>query len=266
MTQQKYIFYYAILVAVIAHVLTFVGIYLGWFGIGIGNGAVFCEATRDAIIKQPANTFSNMAFMIAGLTAAYQLSKGKFSQYSNTLTQTIFFPTFLCFCIILLSPGSIALHATESEMGGYFDMLSMYLIAAIIFTFALKRYLKLGILSFIVAFASVLVVCHIFHFMPYELPIVHFAGNLIFGVFLVSGMIIEILHSRKKEVDIKSQWAVAASLTFIISFAIWLTGTNEHPWCRPYSLLQAHAISHILDALAVYFIFRLYVSENEKNL
>ena len=30
--------------------------------------------------------------------------------------------------------------------------------------------------------------------------------------------------------------------SFMTAYAIWLTGTNEHSWCRPDSLIQAHAI------------------------
>lgn len=262
MRQPKVVFIYTVIAAIFFHVLVFISIYLGWFGIADGVGNNFCEATRDALIKQPANTFSNMGFLIAGLVAAYQISAGKFKQYSNALTKTIFFPTFLCICIVFLSPGSIAMHATETHIGGYFDMLSMYLIATIVLTFALKRYFRLNSFLFLLVFIAAMGVCHLFHYSTYEFPIMKHGGSFIFGVFLIVGILFEILNARRKSVDIEKKWVFATSITFIVAFAIWHIGLNENPWCRPYSLLQAHAIWHMLDALAAYFLFRLYVSEN----
>ncbi|MEZ5002999.1 MAG: ceramidase domain-containing protein [Chitinophagales bacterium] len=262
MRQPKVVFKYAVIAAIVSNLIVFISIYFGWFGVAQGVGNNFCEATRNGLIKQPANSFSNIGFIIAGLTGAYQLSKGKFIQYSNILTKSIFFPSFLLIGIILLGPGSIAMHATETSMGGYFDMLSMYLIAAIMFTFAVKRYFKLSIPFFIAVFIGVLVVCHIFNYITTPIPVIGSFGSFIFGVFIISGMLFEFLHARKDTVDIESKWALAASLTFIVSFAIWTIGWDDHPWCRPNSLLQAHAIWHMLDALAAYFLFRLYVSEN----
>jgi hypothetical protein len=45
----------------------------------------------------------------------------------------------------------------------------------------------------------------------------------------------------------------------LTAFAIW-NGTKE--WlCDPHSLIQGHAIWHILGAAAAYFLFRYYASE-----
>ena len=32
-------------------------------------------------------------------------------------------------------------------------------------------------------------------------------------------------------------------------------------WCDPHSLLQGHAVWHLLDALSAYLLFRLWASE-----
>ena len=39
----------------------------GWLGADVGRGAAFCEAGRDWLVRQPANTFSNAGFVTAGL-------------------------------------------------------------------------------------------------------------------------------------------------------------------------------------------------------
>lgn len=252
-------------VAAVSHVLVFVGLYFSWFGVSNGTGGEFCEFSHEGLIKQPTNTFSNFGFMLAGLIAAFQVYKGKFLQNNNPLTRTLFFPIVLCSLIILLSPGSMAMHASETTIGGYFDMLSMYLIAAIIFSYAALRLFKLSKVMYTAIFAAVLVVCHIFHYSNWEPPLVGFAGSFIFGIFCVSGVVFELLHKIINKPNIEFEWVIFASITFIVAFSVWQIGWDQHPWCIPNAIVQAHGIWHILDALAIYCFFRLYVSEDRSK-
>ncbi len=48
---------------------------------------------------------------------------------------------------------------------------------------------------------------------------------------------------------------------FLIAYAIWLTGTAQHPWCRPDSLIQAHAVWHLLSAVATWGFFKFLRTE-----
>lgn len=43
---------------------------------------------------------------------------------------------------------------------------------------------------------------------------------------------------------------------FLTAYAVWLTGTADHPACRPDSLVQAHAIWHLLGAVATWSFFQ----------
>lgn len=264
--QNKWVLIVPILVAVLSHLFVFLGIAFSWFGSSNGTGGEFCEEALTGLIKQPANTFSNLGFLIAGLTAAFQIYKGKFKNKSNPINDSLFFPIVLCSFMILLSPGSMAMHATETTLGGYFDMLSMYLIAAIIFSYAAYRLFRSGKIGFIFFFSFALVVCHLFHYSSWSPPLVGFAGSFAFGLFCALGVIFEILNKRINGASISLRWGLAASLTFVIAFAIWQVGYDDHPLCIPDSLLQAHAIWHLLDALAIYFFVRLYASEDKKSV
>ena len=46
--------------------------------------------------------------------------------------------------VVLLGPGSAAMHATQSALGGHLDMLSMYLVAAFAAAYATMRWLRGG--------------------------------------------------------------------------------------------------------------------------
>ena len=60
-------------------------------------------------------------------------------------------------------------------------------------------------------------------------------------------------------------WYWAGVATFLVAYAIWTTGTPDHPWCRPDSPLQAHAIWHLLTALATWWFFLFLRTERPKE-
>jgi hypothetical protein len=52
-------------------------------------------------------------------------------------------------------------------------------------------------------------------------------------------------------------WFLVGVASFFTAYAIWLTGTADHPACDPERILQAHAIWHVLSAVATvgFFLF-----------
>ena len=56
-------------------------------------------------------------------------------------------------------------------------------------------------------------------------------------------------------------WFVAGVASYLLAFAIWLTGRPGNPWCNPDSVIQAHAIWHLLSALATWCFFMFLRTE-----
>lgn len=117
---RKHIFSITLCTAIASLLLFSVAVVKGWFGPEGGIGDVFCEASRTGYIKQPANTFSNFGFIFSGLLIAWQLSSGRFHQNNNSFSGNIFYGTFYSCLVVLLGPGSMALHATTAKVGGFF--------------------------------------------------------------------------------------------------------------------------------------------------
>ncbi|MGB1315742.1 MAG: ceramidase domain-containing protein [Chitinophagales bacterium] len=254
------LFKISVIYAIVIHVLVFLGIYFAWFGSMEGAGAEFCEAAREGYIKQPANTYSNLMFAFMGLWAAHLFDKGVFKA-KNTLTTYKSISLFFILMMISLSAGSFAMHATESAIGGYFDMLSMYLVASFILTYALGRLFSLRAIYYALIYAVLLIICHFFNASTHQFPIVGFGGNFIFMVLINLGIVFEKINDFKHKTKKKSKYGYASVITLAVSFGIWHIGFDHHPWCRPFSFLQAHALWHILDAVALYLLYRYYVSE-----
>src|SRR6185369_7392403 len=124
--------------AVISSGLLAVAVERGWLGPDVGRGANFCEAARDWVVKQPANTFSNVGFVIAGLLIAWHAG-GR-----PNLGGHRYLATAIACLVVLLGPGSAAMHATQSSVGGDLDMLSMYLVASFALGYAVMRWSRGG--------------------------------------------------------------------------------------------------------------------------
>ena len=56
-------------------------------------------------------------------------------------------------------------------------------------------------------------------------------------------------------------WFTLGISSYMIAFAIWLTGRPDHPWCDPDSLVQSHAIWHLLTACSTWFFFNFLRTE-----
>ena len=119
------VFIIPFIAAVVSMSLLFWALSIEWFGETYRAALNYCESPRAGTVKQPANTWSNLAFMIAGIAISSEAYNNKHSNHQNKFTNNIFYPIFYATLAILLCPGSMAMHASTASLGGYFDMLSM---------------------------------------------------------------------------------------------------------------------------------------------
>ncbi len=259
---RKIIFITPVIALIISLVLFFIVLKNGWFGQPGFRGLDYCEHSRNALIKQPANTYSNVGFMIAGLIIAWQLMKERFNDNSNRLTNTLFYPTFFSTLCVLLPPASMAMHATTTFIGSYFDVLSMYLLGAFMFSYALIRLFNLCEPRFFLSFLSVLLTCNSVYFY-FSRHIIWLDRHVIFGFFIILATLLECIIVYRNKTLIVKKWAIYYSVTFGIAFIIWNLSKTGNMLCYEYSLIQGHAIWHILNAFSLYFMFRYYVSEDK---
>ena len=245
-------------VAVASIGLLVLAISQGWLGPDVGRGANFCEAARDGLVRQPANTFSNAGFVVAGLLVGHHAGR---LTADAVMSRTV--ATFFACVVVLLGPGSAAMHATQSEWGGHLDMLSMYLVAGFAASWAWVRWARAGTTAFVVAYVACVAACELVGLWPDPVPAVHYSGNLAFGVLLVAAVVLETLVWRRGETAIVFRHGIVALVAMLVAFTIWLL--SNAGWCDPHSLLQGHAAWHLLCAVSAYWLFRMYASERHAN-
>ena len=228
---------------------------LGWLGPDTGRGGGFCEAARDALVRQPANTFSNLGFVIAGLSIAVHVTR------RGTGTMNASLGTAYAVLVVLLGPGSAAMHASQSVLGGHLDVYSMYLLACFVFAYTVARLLALSPNAFGGLYVALLGACSIAEFTPGQVPVLMTVGNTAFATLLLAGLVLELVLRVRGVGRLDLRWGAASVVTLVVAFAVWSLGKDGGPLCDPRSLLQPHAVWHLLDALAAWLLFRYYVSK-----
>jgi hypothetical protein len=244
--------------AVVSCGLLTLAVGLGWLGPDVGRGANFCEAPRDWAVRQPANTFSNLGFVVAGLLIAVHASDR--SRLGSRLSAHRGLATAMAGIVVLLGPASAAMHATQSALGGHLDMLSMYLIASFAAAYAVLRWRRGRTALFTGVFLGGIAFCELVGLWPAAIPVVQYAGNVAFGLLLVAATVLEVRIIRRGDGRTVAGYAYGSFASMATAFAIW-NATNAG-LCDPYSPVQGHAVWHLLSALAAYLLYRYYASEN----
>ncbi|MXG90526.1 hypothetical protein GRQ65_13305 [Nocardioides sp. YIM 123512] len=226
----------------------------GWLGADIGAGAQFCEAAH-AHVRQPVNSLTNAGFVVAGLAVAVRTRRGALG--TGALGRWPALATAYAVLVVLLGPGSAALHATGTALGGGIDVLSMYAVAAFALGFAVLRRSAGGPATMAVTAVAALGVQVAADVGGWSAPVVHTAGNLAFGAVLLAAVVVE----ARTRTDRDRLWLAAALSSLVAAFAIWTTGSTGSAWCFPDSVYQGHGVWHLLCALAAWCLFRLWASE-----
>jgi len=237
--------------------LLVLAVWQGWLGPDVGRGGNFCEAPSGWAVRQPSNSFSNAGFVIAGLLIAWHASLP--TNVGTSMARRPYLATAMACIVVLLGPASAAMHATQSALGGHLDMLSMYLVASLAFSYALMRFLRAGTALLASAFVAAIVVCEIVEAYGPAAPVIMTSANGAFGLLLVAATVLELLTMRRAQTSSRRGFAFAAVGTLLVAFAIW--NASNAFLCAPHSWLQGHAAWHLLDALAAYLLYRYYASE-----
>ena len=230
----------------------------GWLGPAGTTNRYFCEYTASGFFREPANTVSNLGFVVSGLVIAWQAGSVRANAFTQTPAIVFLFAAFA----VVLGFGSGAMHASQTDLGGEFDLLGMYLVAGFMLAYAARRYFGFGWGGFSAVLIAAVLFCEaVGLYRQPVVPIVSYAGDAAFALVIVLTVLFEALNTWVRGARRESRWGAYALLSFLAAFAVWNFGRTEDPVCRPESWLQPHALWHLLFALAIYFMFRLYASE-----
>ena len=129
MTNKFYPFYLALSISISFLVIFFI---LSAFGLIqsieasylIGEASRWCERVSGGLFREPLNTLSNLGFMVSGLYMFWIICNDKQDSKNPFIGIT---PISMLYAsvVIFLGPGSMLMHGTNTNWGGWADNLSM---------------------------------------------------------------------------------------------------------------------------------------------
>lgn len=221
----------------------------------------FCEAIRGGAIKQPANAVSSLAFVIVAVLVLRRAwndrarsSDGQIARFHTNIAYPLVFAAALTF----VGLGSAYFHATLSFNGQFLDVLGMYLIATFALIYSIDRLRGIPTGMMIVLFAALNTLLAA---LLYWVPV---ARRFLFAILVIGIIIVELIIKRRSNEPSSNRYIVRAIAVMTIAFAIWITDYTRL-LCDPSSIIQGHAIWHVLGAIASWQLYLHYASENRTS-
>lgn len=202
----------------------------------------FCEARTCEFPAEPANAWSNLAYVLVGVYVLYLAKRqARWPLWPAGVTA------------IGIGIGSFAFHAFPTFYTEYADLVAMFLLSTYLLAVQFYRWWRLTIRTAVMVYVAVLLVsCG-------ALWIHKDIGIAIFGIELAAATLIEaVLYRRHPRHQPRQSyryfWILIA--VFLLSLAIWamdLAGIA----CNPDNhIFQGHALWHIANSTCLYWMYR----------
>ena len=219
----------------------------------------FCEPVMHGLIRQPVNTWTKLAFILAGtltlLVAITDLSSPSTKRVGTNLMRSHWiYPGIYAYAAAIIGLGSMFYHGTMIFYGQVADILGMYLLSTFMALYNLSRAFEIKGSTF---FASYLGINIALGITSTVWPV---SRRLIFIGILVVILVSELLARKMVLARMSVKMLAAALASLVIACAAWLLDINGI-FCSPDSWMQLHSLWHIGMAAAIWFLYLYYRSE-----
>ncbi|MDN5795362.1 MAG: ceramidase [Intrasporangium sp.] len=204
----------------------------------------FCEAVHSTGLAQPVNAWSSLAFVAAGVVVF--LPTGKPAHRERVLRM------LLGATLVAVGGASFAFHATLTRVTEFLDTWTMAGLAIVILGGAVaRRGFARPRLAVLLGLALQAILLRVLWTWPAT-------RRVVFGVILAVAVALELSRTRIPVAAFQPQrWLWLALGLLTAAYAIWLLDVMG-TWCDPTSLLQGHAVWHVVGAGAAVCLARHY--------
>ncbi len=205
----------------------------------------YCENNLCSWITTPANTWTNLSYIIIGVFLCVQFLKAK-----KNLD--------LFFGLVVLAVGisSFLYHASFSFVFQIFDYMGMYLFSSMLLVLNAKR---LGWLK-----DKALVPVYLLLTIVSCIPFIISKGSLgrgVFGFHILLVIITECLATKiqkEKGASVQHRSFFLTLVFFFVAYGFWILDSSGI-WCDPNNhYVQGHAIWHVVNSLCFLSSLKFY--------
>ncbi len=202
----------------------------------------FCETRTCDFPSEPANAWSNIAYIIVGLYVLYLAKKeARWNLWPGGATA------------IGIGIGSFAFHAYPNFYMEYADLVAMFLLSTYLLSVQLYRLLEVNAALAVRIYFAILGASCVALWVHKDIGIAIFAVQLV----LATGVEVVLFRRHPKgqpRHQYRDFWTLI--VVFLVALLIWvldLTGVV----CDPDNhFLQGHAFWHIINSTCLYWMYR----------
>ncbi len=204
----------------------------------------WCEETLCGVISEPANTWSNLAYLAVAL--------GLFIYNRRETNRMLRFWAPVAFWVGL---SSLVYHASVTFVLQVFDFWGMYFFFNLVLLLNVVRMGRLAPSAFFRVLYGSIFALTIFTVLVAKTA---FPIQGIVVLLVVATLATEVLATRASTTPV-SHRALAGCLVFIVAAAAFSASDASGARCDPHDhLLQGHAIWHVLGAISMVFAHQHY--------
>lgn len=207
----------------------------------------FCERELCAWIEQPANTWSNLAYVIVGLVIIRLARREGHPQLAA-----------IGLIEILLGFGSAYFHASSTHWGEVVDIGCMFLFSSYVLVINFNRWLctrgpglsrRVQVAIFLLISSVSILAVSLFQ---------GWVGIVLFAAQAVGAGRLERLLYRQRAPGVSYRPLFALLGTFALAWGIWWLDILKIVCDPDNHFLQGHAAWHLLNSLCFLFLYRFY--------
>ncbi len=200
----------------------------------------FCERRLCQFPAEPANAWSNLAYVLFGLLI---LRLAKREQRWNLWPAGV--------TAILIGFCSFSFHAYPVFLTEFVDLFSMYLLSIYMLAVQLYRALGWGIRNSVAAYFLLLTCSTMVLWWARE------PGITIFSIQIVGALALEAwIASRQRDNPTEYRYFFVLIGFFALSLGFWLLDLHRIVCIPDNHLLQGHALWHITNSTCFYWMYR----------
>jgi hypothetical protein len=204
--------------------------------------ASFCEQSVCGWIRQPANTWSNLGFIVVGVIVLLRTRRDHTGHLRG-----------IGYIAIATGLGSAFFHASETFFGVLFDYVGMFLAASYMLAVNVRRLTMWNRVSIAVLFWTSFIIPISLMFISTEVARPYFMiqmSTCCIGIELI----LRFRHGHR----VNYKWLVVNWFVFSIGFAFWILD-SDHKLCDPTNhFMNGHAAWHLLNAVSIYALYEYY--------
>lgn len=212
----------------------------------------FCESVRPIGIAQPSNTWSSAAFIILGIFVIAISAADR--KKSASLKSFAPYGLLYGLLVIFLGLGSMYYHAKLNFLGQFLDNFGMFLIITAIFFYRIENFVQIKPRMVLLYYTLINILLGISQYLYPE------TRRYLFALAVILVLAVEYQIHKSRQILSEKKYLLAAIGSLVLGFIIWIADITKF-FCLPNSLLQGHALWHILTALSAMLIFLFYRSE-----